>query len=177
MEAQEIISKRRSIRSYEPDKIEDTVIKEILHDASLAPSAHNKQPWEFVVIQNTFLKNKIADFLTEKDIQMGRISSSSETARVIKEAPVCILVYNKYDVEPMMQTLSVGACIQNMLLSATNHGLGSLWVGNVLKVETEINQLLGKNGHLMSAVLLGYVHTYPSMPDRNMVDAITEWKI
>ncbi|MDD3341087.1 MAG: nitroreductase family protein [Bacilli bacterium] len=177
METKEIIEKRRSIRSFEKDQIEDSIIKDILYDGTMAPSAHHKQPWEFIVIKNELIKNKIASFLIEKDLRMGKESSSSHTARVIKEAPVCILVYNKYEEQPLMNTLSVGAAIQNMLLSATDHGLGSLWVGNVCKVEDEIQKLLGKNMRLMSAVLLGYVKEYPNKPERNLVDAITEWKI
>lgn len=172
----EVIKKRRSIRKFEDKMIDDSLLKEILYAGSLAPSAHNKQPWEFVVIKNKNIKKEIASFLLEDDLQKGKRTSSSETALVIEKAPVLILVFDTSPEFPLFSALSIGAAIENMLLCATSHELGSLWIGNVVKVESYIQKLLSKNKHLVSAIALGYKGEDPLMPDRKLVDAITEWK-
>ena len=46
------IEKRRSIRKYKPDKIEKSVIEEIVKAGILAPSAKNRQPWKYIVYRS-----------------------------------------------------------------------------------------------------------------------------
>jgi len=43
------IKNRRSIRTYQPRTVPEAVIKEVLAAAGWAPSAHNAQPWRFIV--------------------------------------------------------------------------------------------------------------------------------
>lgn len=170
------ILERRSIRKFTKEEVTDSVIKEILYAATYAPSAHNKQPWEFVVVKNEGLKNKIGDCLFRFDERKGTISSSSKTAKIIKEVPVLLLVFNKYEDHPLFNTLSIGASIQNILLSAFDHGLGSIWMGNIVHVEEEVCKLAGRNMRLISAVGLGYADETPIPPDRNLVDKVVEWR-
>lgn len=172
----EVIKKRRSIRNFKNQMVEDALLKEILYAGTLAPSAHNKQPWRFVVIKNKNLKKEIAKYLLEEDIKQGKTTSSSKTALVIEKAPVLILVFDTSPEFPLFSALSIGAAIENMLLCATTHDVGSLWIGNVVKVEERIQKLVNKNNHLVSAIALGYAEENPTMPDRNLIDAITEWK-
>lgn len=170
------MKERRSIRTFSKEEIDDHQIKQILYAATLSPSAHNKQPWEFIVIKNVVLKEKLASLLIEDDLNKGKKTSSSYTASIIKEAPILILIYNKYDDFPLFNTLSLGAAIQNMLLYAHSEHIGSLWIGNLVKVEKEIEEILHKNMRLVSAVALGFSKETGVMPDRNLVDAITEWR-
>ena len=52
MEIREAIYKRRSVRSFLDKEVDDFIILKLLEDAMAAPSACNKQPWEFYVIKN-----------------------------------------------------------------------------------------------------------------------------
>ena len=52
MELVEVIKKRRSIRRHKSDEIPKEDIYDIVRAAYLAPSAHNKQMWRFIVISN-----------------------------------------------------------------------------------------------------------------------------
>lgn len=65
MELNEVIDKRRSIRKYINKKISKEVVECLIDNARLAPSAKNRQPWNFVVVQDT-IKNKIADMMIKK---------------------------------------------------------------------------------------------------------------
>ena len=55
----EAIKKRRSIRKFKPDPVSDELISEMLEAARLAPSASNRQPWRFQVIQDPEEKERI----------------------------------------------------------------------------------------------------------------------
>lgn len=108
--------KRKSIRNYKPDSIEEDKIKALLKSAMQAPSAVNQQPWEFYVITN-------------KDIldQLGDISNGS---RHVKKAPLAILtLINQQCKRPEMAPTDLAAATQNILLEAVNQDLGGLWIG------------------------------------------------
>ncbi len=51
---------RRSIRRYKPEPISTEIIDQILQTAVWAPSAHNRQPWRFVVLESQATKTKLA---------------------------------------------------------------------------------------------------------------------
>jgi nitroreductase len=76
-----------------------------------------------------------------------------------------------------MDMISVGACIENMLLSATSLNLGSLWIGSITNFEEEISSLLNINNlHLISAIALGYKNEEPSPRPRKLLDEVLEWR-
>ena len=110
MELNEVIVKRKSIRKYTNEEISKEVIESIIDSARLAPSAKNRQPWNFVVVQDT-IKNKIADMMIKKENELlqktdRKGSSLINTANKIKEAPVLILVLKEYD-----QDWIIGDCL------------------------------------------------------------------
>lgn len=114
----EAILKRRSIRKFTNQSISDEIIKQLLEAGMAAPSAGNEQPWQFVVI-------------TEREI-LDKIPSIHPYSQMIKQAPLAILVcadktLNKYDVDYWIQDCS--AATQNILLAATDKGLGTVWLG------------------------------------------------
>ena len=57
MDIVEAIKTRKSIRNFKPDPVPKEILKEILEIASLAPSAMNTQPWEFIVLSGDVLEN------------------------------------------------------------------------------------------------------------------------
>ena len=59
MEIIEAINKRRSIRKYTKKKISKSILEKILKAAMQAPSANNKQPWQFIVIDSEDILEKI----------------------------------------------------------------------------------------------------------------------
>ena len=71
---------------------------------------------------------------------------------------------------------SIGACIENMLLSATDLGISSLWIRATSCIEKEIEIMLDKqNEHLMACISLGYDNKKERIKVRNRVEEITSW--
>ncbi len=73
----ELVKTRRSIRSFKPDPIPDSCVDQIIEAARWAPSGANSQPWEFLVVKNTELKEKILQFIKEH----GELSRKMELTR------------------------------------------------------------------------------------------------
>lgn len=183
MELKEIIKNRRSIRKFDTKKIDNSIIKEILYYGSLAPSGKNRQPWRFVVIQdNVELKNKIADIMIEKaeeKIKRGENAGSiKNTAKIMKEAPVFIAVFNSWNEKIINSNLqSIGACIENICLTATDMGIGSLWICDIDCAFKEVEDLLGKeNISLVAGISLGYPLENPNARPRLEINELVDWR-
>ena len=134
------IKERRSCRKYLPDQIDKDQIEKILEAATWAPSPANSQPWEFVVITNSEMKEKIyneaercKEYFLEKS---GWKWLSKYRMDFLKEAPVVIAVIGnpKGSGTDMFSNEGAtayreccGAAIQNMILAAHAMDLGTLW--------------------------------------------------
>ncbi len=111
------ILKRRSIRKFKPDPVSEDLVKGLLRAAMSAPSAGNAQPWHFIVIN-------------KKEI-LARIPDIHPYSRMITQAPLAILVCADTSKEkhPGNFPLDCAAAVENMLLAATDKGLGTVWLG------------------------------------------------
>ena len=109
----DLIFRRRSIRKYTAEPVSQEHTEQILRAAMAAPSASNKQPWQFVVLSDRATINRLADIHPH--------------AKMLYEATLCIAVIgekaNRYSVQ------DCSAATQNILLAATGLGLGSVWLG------------------------------------------------
>lgn len=141
-----IIVNRHSCRFFENKDIDIDVINKILKAASLAPSVHNIQPWRFRLVDS---KETIFD-----------LSKVMKRNTWIKDVNIVIAVYGvKSNANDMKITLSIGACIENMLLEAESLGVGTCWIGECIENEDEINLILENDNDkykLYSLVAVGY---------------------
>ncbi|HZK34123.1 MAG TPA: nitroreductase family protein [Bacillota bacterium] len=117
MDVIDAILTRRSIRKFTGQPVTDEQLNTILRAGFHAPSAHNRQPWEFVVIKN-------------KDT-FKRIAKMHPYAKMLLEAEVCIIVCGDKDRQSKTGFLieDCSAAIQNMLLATHGIGLGAVWCG------------------------------------------------
>lgn len=181
MELSEAIDKRKSIRKYQNKKINKNIIESLIDSARLAPSAKNRQPWSFVVVQD-IIKNKIADTMIKKENELLQTidrkgSSVINTAKIIKEAPILIIVLKEYDENWIISDcLSIGAAIEHICLKATDLGLGSLWIADTVYVQKDIAKLVEhENMQVISAISIGYSDQEPNRRPRKKLEDILEW--
>lgn len=174
MELSEVLKNRRSIRHYIPKEVSNEDIEKIIEAGTLAPSAHYREPWEIFVLQKK--KQEVSNFM--RGYQNKKDISIVKTADTIDRANTLLLVYCNNFEQYDYNLLSMGAMIENMLLQATELGIGSLWIGNVCVVQEEINHLLkidSKEKRLVSAVALGYFEEFPRDLKRKTVSEITKY--
>lgn len=145
---QTTIQFRTSVRLYKNQTISREDVDSILQSAILAPSAKNIQPWRFVVVQqDKQLIHNIAD-LTQR-------STFIKTADCL----ICVFLDKDSAFDRTKDSQSIGACIENMLLTATSLGIGSCWIGEILDRQTEVKELLRVDNDrydLMAIISLGY---------------------
>ena len=185
MNFDDVVVSRRSIRRFRSDKISRDILDKIIYHATMAPSGKHEQPWYFVVIQDDVdYKNKVADLIVgageeqlvkNPNFPQGYVRG---TALAIKTAPVLIAVFETRDSQLNMQKQSMGAAIQNICLSATAAGLGSLWMGYVDLCNKEIESHLGvpSTHKIVAAVAIGYSDMTPAVPPRKPLDATVEFR-
>lgn len=135
---------RRSIRRFKPDQVPAPVIERILETARYAPSAHNLQPWRFVMVIDTSTRKRLGEALTTKMVQdmiaagaqQNDIDARLERSlRRLDEAPVVILlcrdvtaVRGKEPEEVTMAVQSVAAAGLQLMLATHAEGLGGNWI-------------------------------------------------
>ena len=177
MEILEAIAERRSIRKFKNTPISEENLATILTAGMHAPSGKNKQPWRFVIVKED-LRAEMVQVLREgisKVKSQGENAGSSEwSANVMEQAPVTVFIFNPDGIYPWLEhsidqnftelvdTQSIGAAIQNMLLAALELGIGSLWICDVFYAYEELCNWLDQKGQMIAAVSFGYPDEHPS---------------
>lgn len=157
MNLEDGILTRRSIRKYQPNnKISKKDIDDLLNMAMHAPSGRNTQPWEFIVVDNQNMFNKII--------------AIHPYCSYLKDASAAIIVCGnlKEQHDDNYWIGDCGASTQNILLGAHAKGLGSCWCG-IYPVEERMrsfHQLFNMPSYIQpfAMVVLGYAAEEPSQP-------------
>lgn len=190
MSIKDALKQRRSIRKYKTQPVPDALVLEVLEAAGWAPSAHNSQPWRFVVLQNVEVKRELAEQMAEawvNDLKKEGVNVEEEKVVERRErfanAPVLILACltmeglrrfpdkEKQQCERDLAVESLGAGLENLLLAADAAGLGACWycapafckdaVRKVLKIPVSIEP--------SALIALGYPAESPSAPSRKLL--------
>ncbi|MGI9533707.1 MAG: nitroreductase family protein [Thermodesulfobacteriota bacterium] len=115
MEVFECVSTLSSIRSYYDKEVEMSIIRKVLESGRLAPSAHNDQPWEFILI-------------TDKEKLKG-MGSYCLSGSFISQVPFAIVILS--DKNSKWHEIDTTRAVQNMVLTAWSLKLGSCWIGRL----------------------------------------------
>ena len=193
------ICTRRSIRKHLDKPVPKEIIERIIEAGTLAPSAKNRQPWKYIVLggenKSEFLKYMWNGIIREeKESAMlpnsaNGLADAKNTWKIMGQAPILIAVVNTNGKNPfneintndrfieIFDTLSIGASIENMLLKATEIGLGTLWIANTCYAYNELTDYLNTNHQLIGAIALGYANESPNQRPRKNIDTIVEYRL
>lgn len=174
---------RRSIRKFLDKPIAGEDLTEILESGIKAPSSKNRQPWKFVVVQGTEKEEMLKAFRRgisreEKESALlpgsrRHIPAAKYTVDIMEEAPVIVFVLNtlgnnifsemtpEEHIYEICNIQSISAAVQNMLLAATDKGIGSLWICDIFFAYAELCKWLNTGDQLMAAVAFGYPNESP----------------
>ena len=144
------IMTRTSVRKFKDTPVGEENLAIILRAAMAAPSAINRQPWAFVVINDRSILNAIG--------------KSLPYAKAMYSAPLAIAVCGNLKMKlPIYKDFWVQDCsaaTQNMLLAAKAMGLGSLWMGvyPIEHLQKSISEILQLPKHIvpLNIVAFGY---------------------
>ena len=149
MEYTELIGNRESIRNYDPTRtVPKEIIDKILDAGRLAPSAHNCQPWKFLVISSSAMLDKVKNCYTRE---------------WIKDAPHILVAIGlrakawvrNYDGYNSVET-DVAIAMTHIILAAENEGVGTCWIAayNPALLNEVLNP--GKDDIIFGMTPLGY---------------------
>ena len=158
----QLLKSRRSQRTFLNKPIEHEYIEQLIDCARYAATARNIQPWEFIVITDDKIKERIADL--------------APNGRFIGHASACIAVFcrdTKYYLEDGC------AATENILLAASALGLGSCWVAGDKKTYAEdIRTMLSvtQDCMLVSLIALGYCQESSPSPAKRPLSEVIHWE-
>lgn len=192
------IYERRSIRKFKNKSISQKDLIDIIQSGIKAPSSQNRQPWKYIVIQGKAKEEMLKIFRQgiereEKDSALlpkskQHIAAAKHTVDIMAEAPTIVFVVNSLGksilaeltpeerIYEICNIQSVSASIQNMLLAATDKGIGSLWICDIYFAYSELCEWLDSDGQLIAAIAFGYPNEYPKERPRKKIDDIVEWR-
>lgn len=138
---------RQSCRSFSSKPVPKEIIENCLEAARLAPSACNSQPWKFIVVSSSELRNKVAEAAFSGKYSMNAFA---------KKAPVIVLVARDRDklipavggvfMGTNFSLVDIGVAAEHLVLAAAEQGIGTCYLG--IFDEKKIKKVLGLPGSL-----------------------------
>jgi len=118
-----LLKARRSIRRYRPDAVPDDMVEQLLEAGRWAPSASNRQPWAFIVVQDEAVRREVARHAAYYFIRWAHVD----------EAPLLIVLCGDRRNPAYRQFLheDVGLAGSQIMLQARALGLGTCWIGGL----------------------------------------------
>jgi nitroreductase len=178
-EFSELLKKRRSIRDFEDRQVPTNIVRDIIKDTCLAPSAANRQPWRFVIINDKDLIKQLSDesknnLIADIEKSPGSPNKNYEAAlrnpefNVFYNAPCLVFIVGSKHVRSLYVDCALAASY--FMFCASERGLGTCWVG--LGTSIQDPELLGHLGMsedhtIVAPIILGYPKSVPSAPERN----------
>jgi nitroreductase len=141
-----LIKTRRSIRRFTDEPVSDDLIIKVIEAGTWAPSGKNNQPWKFAIIKDRDLKAQVSE--------LTHYSTCVLSANVL----IAVFLDNDSSYHTIKDAQAIGSCIQNMLLTIHDNGLGAVWLGEILKNGDKVRDLVNGDGNLdlMAVIALGY---------------------
>lgn len=204
MEVRKAILTRRSIRKFKSDPIPKEIIVKLLEAANLAPTAGNKQTWEFVVVGRNYLdrmqgimessfearlkvvseeawRESIKNLPIPTDASKDKVKGLRQFYKSLGGAPMAIVVSVSRNEDPWIMRNGIeeaSAAIENLILAAWDNGLGTCWMtGPLQRKEDEIREFLGirDDREIIAIIPVGIPDHQPSKPPKIDAKTKTRW--
>ena len=202
MDLEKALNTRRSIRKYTDKKISKALVEKLIDAARQAPSSHNLQPWNFIVI-NGKTKEKIIKLLkkasvNKKEMLLMRMILNP-AIEIIQNAPLVILVFSSNKLTEKFSAFtkhfgkssgewkkidevvnkaniqSISCAVQNMMLKAHSMGLGGVWLGITMTQQTAIKKYFKTKNDFQGIVTLGFPAENPKKQKRRKTSEILSY--
>jgi coenzyme F420-0:L-glutamate ligase/coenzyme F420-1:gamma-L-glutamate ligase len=183
------IKTRRSVRIYSLREVSNSLLCEVLEAAGWAPSAHNAQPWRFIVLTSEAGKHKLAETMADAWVEdLAEQGVSPRTRERLRKASVerftrapvlivaCVTLKDmvryadeqSQRVERDLAVQSLGAAVQNLLLAAHACGLGACWFCAPAFCKDAVRKalMIPEETEPQALITLGYPAEKPRAPNR-----------
>ncbi|HJO34009.1 MAG TPA: nitroreductase family protein [Anaerolineales bacterium] len=193
-----VIQQRRSVRRYATEPVQNELLETLLQAAVWAPSAHNRQPWRFAVLQSDAQKECLADAMGDR-FRADRLAAGDppeavaqdmeRSRQVLTQAPALLLCcmsmadMDRYpdarraQAERTMAIQSVALAAQNLLLVAHAAGLGACWRCAPLFCPDTVRETLQlpADWEPQAIISIGYAAEAGRPPERRPLTEVVQW--
>lgn len=193
--AKQAVLDRRTVREFSPDAVDPDAVRQAVAAAVTAPAPHHSTPWRFVLVESSTNRTRLLDAMLaawESDLRADGFDEAAirrRTSRgdVLRRAPYLVVpclvptaahAYpddRRATAEREMFLLSMGAGIENLLVSLAAHGLGSAWVSSTLFCPDVVRAVLDlpADWQPMGTVAIGHPEQPPkTRPERRVDDFV-----
>lgn len=189
---------RRSIRRYKRTRPEDETLERILRAALWAPSAHNRQPWRWIILRKEADKHALAEAMG-KELITARTADGDDPRAIqqdversvsrISQAPVVLIACvdrteldrypdpSRNEAEYLMAVQSVAMAGQNIMLLAYAEGLGTCWMCAPLFSPESVHETfkLPEAWAPQGLILMGYPDAKGGESSRRPLEEVLRW--
>jgi len=173
---QKILRNRRSIRRFLPTPVDPEKLRACLEAARLAPSAHNAQPWRFVIVDDPELKDRLT---------AAAFSGIYTGSKFAAQAPVIIVLLVKRGLvahhlggrfqNVHYHLIDMGIAGEHIVLQAEEFGLATCWMGwfNYRRVRKVLK--VPRKFKVVSMMPIGYAEKRPNRepPRKTFEEVVT----
>ena len=196
---QELVASRRSIRRFTDQPVARDILRRLLRAACRAPSAHNRQPWRFVVLEDKDLREQLANAMAvpfRADLEREGLDSIEINRMVARGrermtgSPVVVMLFltmkdmhhfadrARGQGERIMAVQSVALAGGQLLTAAHAAGLGACWVCSPLFTPALVTRILDlpADWEAQGMIALGYADEPGRTRDRKEIDEVVQWR-
>ena len=161
MDFMEIVRSRRTIRFFKQDPIGEDVLSELVEAARRAPSASNRQPLEYVIVNDKGQVERVFEQLAWGAYVQPRRDPPAGRRPV---AYIVVLINSEWELG-RFGVVDAAAAIENILLAAWSKGIGSCWLASVKRESAAEILDIPEQCRIDSVVALGYPDENPLLEE------------
>jgi coenzyme F420-0:L-glutamate ligase/coenzyme F420-1:gamma-L-glutamate ligase len=160
----EVVTSRRSVRAFLPDRVDPAVLQRAIAAAVTAPAPHHTTPWRFVLVdtdearsallgamRRAWVEDLTADGLAPERIERRLARSDALLGAAPYLVVPCLVTEGAHDypderrrrAEREMFLVSMGAAVENLMVALSASGLGSCWVSSTMFCPDPVRRALG----------------------------------
>ncbi|MBC7250883.1 MAG: nitroreductase family protein [Anaerolineae bacterium] len=164
-----LLKSRRSIRRYKPDPVPDEMVEQLLEAGRWAPSASNRQPWQFIVIRDETIRKQVAQHAAYYFVRWAHV----------EEAPLLIVLCGDARSRVYRQFLheDIGLAGAQIMLQARALGLGTCWIGGLDRKAIAAILQVPEHLEVVGLLTVGFPAEDPPPPPRKPLAEIVHYDV
>ena len=172
------IVERRSVRKYTPEPVTDAAIGQIIEAARLAPSGHNTQPWNFIVVKSEAQRRAIAEVARRQEWMVAApvhiVCVGDVGCRLDDYAgPPLDETSDLFELKQVIRDMAIA--VEHLVLEAQSLGLGTCWVAWFR--QEEMRKVVGTpdDTYIVAVITVGHPAESPGpRPRRSLAEIMRE---
>lgn len=179
MDFQTLLTNRRAIRDFQDKEVPLSLVKEIIQESCLAPTASNGQPCRFIIIRDRGVLKRLSDESKsnllndlkknpDSPLKMYETTLQDASFNAFYNAPCAVLVAGPKTVRSL--DVDGALTVSYLMFSAAARGLGTCWIalGSQLR-DPKILDEIGLPGdcRIVAPIIIGYPAAIPPASERH----------